>query len=90
LAPPSLWTSGRLDVWALLAKRLFGIPMSDWAMVGRWVGHFASGQFMHKSIAKAVPVRHERFIHYSTGIAYAALLIVMQGVAWMRAPTLVV
>jgi len=81
-----------MDVWAALAKRVFGIPSSDWAMVGRWVGHFPQGQFRHDSIAKASPVRGELSIgwitHYATGIAYAGLIIAIFGLDWARVPTL--
>jgi hypothetical protein len=81
-----------MDVWAVLANWTFGIPMTDWAMVGRWGGHFRQGKFRHDSIAKATPVRGERGIgwlmHYATGIAYAALGLAVFGVEWTRAPTL--
>jgi hypothetical protein len=81
-----------MDICALAAQRLFGIPMSDWGMVGRWVGHFPQGRFRHDSIAKAAPVRGELVIgwvtHYATGIAYAALSFLVYGLEWARAPTL--
>ncbi|MES2606622.1 MAG: DUF2938 domain-containing protein [Pseudomonadota bacterium] len=80
-----------MDIVALTAKRLFGIPMSDWAMVGRWIGHFPQGQFRHASIAKATPVPGESVIgwaaHYFTGIAYAAVLVAIGGTSWLRSPT---
>ncbi len=81
-----------MDIWALLMKAAFGIPMSDWGMVGRWIGHFPQGRFRHDSIAKATPVRGERGIgwtaHYLTGIAYAALGLAVFGRDWTQAPTL--
>jgi hypothetical protein len=80
-----------MDIWALLMKAAFGIPLSDWGMVGRWIGHFPQGRFRHDSIAKAAPVRGERSIgwtaHYLTGIAYAALGLAVFGTEWTRAPT---
>ncbi len=80
-----------MDLTALAAKHLFGIPTSDWAMVGRWIGHFPQGRFRHDSIAKAAPVRGERMLgwlaHYATGIAYAALALLAYGLDWLRAPT---
>lgn len=82
-----------MDTWALLMKRVFGIPTSDWGLVGRWVGHFPRGRFRHDSIAKAAPIRGEAAIgwttHYLTGIAYAALSLALFGSAWTQAPTLV-
>jgi hypothetical protein len=81
-----------MDVWAVAARRAFDIPTSDWAMVGRWAGHFPQGRFKHDSIAMASPVRRELAIgwavHYFTGIAYAALIIAICGLGWARAPTL--
>jgi len=81
-----------MDIWAVFARRELRIPSSDWAMVGRWIGHFLQGQFRHDSIAKALPVRGELAIgwatHYATGIAYAGLIIAIFGLDWARAPTL--
>jgi hypothetical protein len=81
-----------MDVVAMLAKQLFGVPKSDWAMVGRWVGNFPRGQFRHDSMAKAPPIDGELalgwIIHYLTGIAYAALAIAIYGLEWARQPTL--
>jgi hypothetical protein len=71
-----LWLQGRLD---------FG-------PIGRWVGHMAHGRFAHEAIAKAAPVRGEQAlgwaVHYATGIAFAALLVVLAGPGWLAAPSL--
>jgi hypothetical protein len=81
-----------LDIWSILLKRLFEVPAPDWGMVGRWVGHFPKGQFVHESIRAASPVRGERLIgwtaHYAIGIAYAVLLLGIWGPDWARQPTL--
>jgi hypothetical protein len=75
----------------VFAKRVFGIPTSDWALVGRWVGHFPQGRFRHDSIAQAAPVRGELAVgwitHYVTGIAYAVLIVAIFGLDWLRTPT---
>ena len=80
-----------MDAWLLLLSRL-GVPTASLALVGRWVGHMAGGQWTHTAIAKAPPVRHERglgwFTHYLIGIGYAALLLATQGSAWLRQPSL--
>jgi hypothetical protein len=80
-----------MDIWAWLMKALFGVPMSDWGLVGRWIGHFPQGKFRHDSIAKATPVRGERRIgwtmHYLTGIAYALLGLAVFGSEWTHMPT---
>jgi hypothetical protein len=79
-----------MDVWLLLLSRL-GVPTTSFAMVGRWVGHLARGRFAHLAIAKALPVRNELGLgwltHYVIGVVYAALLVAMQGKAWLEQPT---
>lgn len=81
-----------MDLWAVILQRLFRIQPSNWAMVGRWVGHFTNGQFVHDKIADAPPIRAELaigwIVHYLTGIAYAALLLAIWGLDWARRPTL--
>ncbi|WP_255988146.1 DUF2938 family protein [Chitinolyticbacter albus] len=79
------------DVWTL-SLRLLGIPVLDWAMVGRWIGHCMRGQFRHDSIAQAAAVRHERVLgwstHYVTGLVFAAVFLSLVGPAWITRPTL--
>lgn len=79
-----------LDAWLLLLKRL-GAPTASFALVGRWVGHLLRGRFAHASIAKATPVAHELLLgwltHYTVGIAFAALLVAVNGAGWIRQPS---
>jgi DUF2938 family protein len=81
-----------MDLWAVLLQRLFRVQPSNWAMVGRWVGHFSNGQFRHDRIADAAPIRGELAlgwsVHYLTGITYGALLLGIWGIEWARRPTL--
>lgn len=78
-----------MDVWLLLLGRL-GVPTTSFGMVGRWVGHVARGRVVHTAIAKAAPIRFELGLgwltHYMIGIAYAALLVAVQGAAWLDRP----
>lgn len=80
-----------LDAWLVLLARA-GVPTLDFALIGRWVGHWPRGVFAHAAIGRAPPVRGERAIgwctHYATGIAFAALLVAVAGPGWMRAPSL--
>lgn len=81
-----------LDAWALLLRRVFGIRSLDWALVGRWLGHFRHGRFVHAAgIATASAVRGERLLgwvfHYAVGIVFAALLFAAMGSEWARNPT---
>lgn len=80
-----------MDLWALLRQRLFGAPSLDWAMVGRWLGNIPRGRLVHDRIAAAPAVRGEHMIgwcaHYGIGIAFAAMLLAICGVSWVRQPT---
>lgn len=81
-----------MDLWAITRRRLFGIPLPDYGLVGRWLAHMPRGQFRHPAIAAAAPVRGERALgwtaHYLVGIAFAAILLVAFGIDWLRQPTL--
>lgn len=80
-----------LDLWSL-CLRLFGVTMTNWGLVGRWIGHMPSGRFVHESIAAATPVPGEHAIgwiaHYLIGLIYAALLLAIAGPEWTYRPTL--
>ena len=81
-----------IDLWSIARKRRFGIPVPDYGLVGRWLAHMPSGRFRHDSIAAAPPRHGERLIgwaaHYLIGIAFAALLPGIWGLAWIQHPTL--
>jgi hypothetical protein len=80
-----------MDGWLMLLKRL-GVPTLNFAFIGRWAGHLARGTFAHAAIAKAPPVRGELALgwltHYAVGIAFACLLVALQGFQWTGNPTL--
>jgi hypothetical protein len=80
-----------MDLWAAFLRR-FGVSTLDYALLGRWIGHFTGGQFLHESIGKTAPVRYERIIgwsaHYAIGVLFAAALVAIWGIEWARRPTL--
>ncbi|MBW8368490.1 MAG: DUF2938 domain-containing protein [Arenimonas sp.] len=80
------------DLWSLTRRALWGVPLPDFGLVGRWLAHMPRGRFRHASIAAAPRMAGERTIgwlaHYLIGIAFAALLPVLFGTAWLRGPTL--
>jgi hypothetical protein len=84
--------SALMDAWALLLRKVFGVPTLDYALLGRWMGHFPRGRFFHQRIAGAEPIPGERplgwLAHYSIGIAFALLLLAIWGLDWARSPTL--
>lgn len=81
-----------MDIWGSARGVIFGLPKADYGLVGRWIGHMRNGQFRHERIAAAAPVAGERmlgwFVHYLTGIAFAALLLAIRGTSWAREPAL--
>jgi hypothetical protein len=80
------------DGWAIARRKLFGNPVPDWALVGRWFAHLARGRFRHAPISATPAVRGERLLgwtaHYAVGIAFAAALLAAWGVEWARDPRL--
>ncbi|TFW10529.1 DUF2938 domain-containing protein [Oxalobacteraceae bacterium OM1] len=78
-----------MDAWLMALKRM-GIQTQNFAMIGRWMGHLFKGRFAHASIAKAATVPGELALgwltHYAVGIAFAGLLVVLRGAAWLHAP----
>lgn len=81
-----------LDLHAALMARVFGMPATNWAMVGRWIGHMPGGRFVQRGIGTAQPVSGELAIgwgfHYAVGVAYGLLLVAIWGAGWLREPTL--
>jgi hypothetical protein len=80
-----------LDLWSLLLRQ-FGVPMANWGLVGRWIGHMPRGRFVHDNVANAAPIPGEVAIgwiaHYAIGLIYAAALLAIMGLDWARQPTL--
>jgi len=81
-----------IDLWSIVRQALLGIAPPNYRLVGRWLAHMTRGRFHHPSIVAAAPVRGELIVgwtaHYLTGIAYAALLVGIWGMAWAREPTI--
>jgi hypothetical protein len=81
-----------MDLWGLARSRVLGMPALDYRLVGRWVAHMAHGRFRHDPIAASPPVRGERAVgwtvHYAVGVAFAAALLALWGLAWVRQPSL--
>lgn len=79
-----------MDAWLAALKRA-GVRTLDLALVGRWIGHLAQGRLTHEAIAQSPPLRAERALgwltHYAVGVAFAGLLVALEGSAWLQAPT---
>ena len=54
-----------------MMSRVLGVPATNWAMVGRWFGNMAHGQFVQVAMSEAAPVKGELAIgwiaHYAIG-----------------------
>jgi hypothetical protein len=81
-----------IDAWSLVRGRVLKVPATDFALVGRWIGHMPKGQFVQRPASAAAPVRLEGLIgwgaHYLIGVAFAALLWLVAGDAWFQQPRL--
>lgn len=81
-----------MDIWAQVLHRVFGQPLPNWAMVGRWAGHLQSRVF-HDDIGAAEPVGGELAlgwaVHYGVGVAYGVLFVLLAGVGWLAEPAFV-
>ncbi|MGQ0512202.1 MAG: DUF2938 domain-containing protein [Betaproteobacteria bacterium] len=81
-----------MDLWALARRPLLGVPLPDYGLVGRWLGHMPRGRFRHERIAASPAVRGERWIgwiaHYLIGIGFAGVLLALWGLDWARDPAL--
>ncbi|NKJ02031.1 DUF2938 family protein [Novosphingobium sp. SG707] len=80
-----------LDLWALALTRGFGVKATDWAMVGRWLGHMPRGRFVQPDLSGAKPVAAEAALgwaaHYVIGAGYGLLLLVLAGRSWFDHPS---
>ncbi|MEP2101588.1 MAG: DUF2938 domain-containing protein [Parasphingorhabdus sp.] len=80
-----------LDLWAIFARQILHLPGPNWAMLGRWLGHFARRQFTHGNISSAPRITGEQIIgwsaHYLIGTVFALLLLLFTGPDWLDSPT---
>lgn len=84
--------TGVMDVWGVLRDPLLGFPRADYRLIGRWFAYMPRGKVRHVSIAASPALPGEHAIgwiaHYTIGISFAALLVLLGGEAWLRRPTL--
>ena len=87
-----LFATVAIDIWATFANRLLKFPRTNWAMVGRWLGHIPSGQLTHISISSSPVIKYENVagwaFHYFIGLSYAAFYVVLVVTCMEGVPTL--
>lgn len=79
------------DLWGQLLNKAAGIPLPNWAMVGRWFAYLPRGRLHHTNIAETPPVANELAIgwiaHYAVGVSFAFVTLLIGGAIWAKAPT---
>lgn len=77
-----------MDLAAFAQHRLLGIPSLNYAMVGRWLGHFPRGRLIHRPIGQSPRIPGEAVLgwaaQYLIGILFAAAFCNIAGEGWAR------
>lgn len=80
-----------MDVAGEVVRRTTGVKPLDYALVGRWIGHFRNGTLTHEAIGQSEPVAGEKALgwaaHYAIGTAFAGMLLAVSP-SWRAKPTL--
>lgn len=76
-----VFATAAIDIWATFSNKVLKFPRTNWAMVGRWLGHIPNGKFMHDPVSAAQEISYEEVLgwmfHYFIGIAYAAFYVLI-------------
>jgi hypothetical protein len=80
-----------MDLWNLFLKRAFSIPSLNYCLLGRWLRHMPTGTFRHANITAAPQKDFECPVgwiaHYTIGVVFALLLVVLTSGEWLARPT---
>lgn len=80
-----------MALWALMLRRLFGVPTLSYCVVGRWLSMMRRGQFKHANMAAVPKAPAECVIgwvaHYALGVAFALGLVLLAPAGWLEQPT---
>lgn len=81
-----------IDVWATFSNRVLKFPRTNWAMVGRWLGHIQYGKLTHNPISSSSSIKYENTVgwifHYLIGVFYAFFYIAFVVLVLDKEPTL--
>lgn len=79
-----------LDIWNFARHWLFDVPLTKYEFIGRWLLYMLEGQFHHASIRASAPRAGELLAgwagHYAIGVLFAALLLAIWRLDWVRHP----
>lgn len=81
-----------IDLWAMILKRAAGVRSLDYCLLGRWVLHMPAGTLMHENIGSSPKKSHECTVgwttHYSIGVVFAGLFVLLMSENWLKEPRL--
>jgi hypothetical protein len=81
------------DLW-LLMQKFMGRRILNFALLGRWIGHFKNFKFFHTKVSDAPKVPFEFIVgligHYAIGIFIAELLLLFANQQWFLKPDIYV
>lgn len=81
-----------MDLWNLILKRTFSIPSLNYCLLGRWLLYMPGGTFRHASISaapqKAVECPVGWIAHYTLGVVFALVFVILAPGDWLTRPTL--
>ena len=81
-----------MDFGNLFLRRTFGVPSLNYCLLGRWLRHMPEGTFRHTSITAAPQKPFECTVgwiaHYTIGVVFALVLVVLASGDWLARPTL--
>ena len=81
-----------MDFWNLFLKRRFNIPSLSYCVLGRWLRHMPEGTVRHSNINAAAQKPFECAVgwiaHYSIGVVFALVFVVLAPDDWLARPTL--
>jgi hypothetical protein len=81
-----------MDLWNLFLKRTFSFPSLNLCLLGRWLRHMSRGTFRHARITAAPQKPFECTVgwvaHYTIGVVFALVLVVLTSGDWLARPTL--
>lgn len=68
-----------IDIWATFSNKVLNFPRTNWAVVGRWLGHIPRGKLSHAPVSAVPAIKYENILgwafHYFIGVVYAALYV---------------
>ena len=80
-----------IDLWGLFLRKAFGIRSLSYCLLGRWVLHMGDGRIAHENIGASPARPHECKVgwtaHYSIGVAFAVVFVLLMSDGWLARPT---